>query len=37
MLATQQNHLVVGDDAVVQKNAVIKLLTYALNELQGRR
>ncbi|GAA6006425.1 hypothetical protein JCM11491_004952 [Sporobolomyces phaffii] len=37
MLATNQNHLVALDEHPLQKNSLIKLLTYAVNDVQSRR
>lgn len=37
MLATQLNDLVHGNPPVIEKNSIIKLVTYACNIVQGRR
>ncbi|GAA5900278.1 replication factor A subunit protein RFA1 [Sporobolomyces salmoneus] len=37
MLATNQNHLVSQADQPIGKHTLIKLLTYAVNDVQGRR
>ncbi|GAA5931347.1 replication factor A subunit protein RFA1 [Sporobolomyces koalae] len=37
MLATAQNHLVNQEGAGLTKNALIKLMTYAVNDVQNRR
>jgi replication factor A1 len=37
MLATAQNHLVNVADNPIQKHTLIKLLTYAVNDVQNRR
>ncbi|GAA5921776.1 hypothetical protein JCM1841_001858 [Sporobolomyces salmonicolor] len=37
MLATALNDFVAGDAPVVTKNSIIKLLTYAVNDVQTRR
>jgi hypothetical protein len=37
MLATQLNHLIASDPPAIEKNSIIKLVTYACNVVQNRR